>query len=48
MFIPIKKKRGEKCLDAAEKLYSTAGLMVHIFGRLAAAIFFWSFLRISS
>ena len=79
MFTPIKKKKGQKCLDAAEKLYSTAvskirqpieslfawldrvsgiesaskvrstaGLMVHIFGRLAAAIFFWSFLRISS
>jgi len=35
-------------IESASKVRSTTGLMVHIFGRLAAAIFFWSFLRISS
>jgi len=76
---PVKKKKGQKYLDADEQWLSTAvsrvrqpietifgwieektgiecagkvrsyqGLMVHVFGRLAAAMFFWNKLRVSS
>ena len=76
---PVKKKKGQKYLDANEQWLSTAvsqvrqpietlfgwieektgiesagkvrsysGLMVHVFGRFAAAMFFWNKLRISS
>lgn len=76
---PVKKKKGQKYLDADEQWLSTAvsrvrqpietlfgwieektgiecagkvrsyqGLMVHVFGRFAAAMFFWNKLRISS
>ena len=75
---PVKKKKGQKYLDADEQWLSTAvsrvrqpietlfgwieektgiecagkvrsyqGLMVHVFGRLAAAMFFWNYLRVS-
>ncbi len=75
---PVKKKKGQKYLDADEQWLSTAvsrvrqpietlfgwieektgiefagkvrsysGLMVHVFGRLAAAMFFWNKLRVS-
>ena len=73
---PVKKKKGQKYLDADEQWFSTAvskvrqpiealfawiedktgievagnvrsyqGLLVHVFGRLAAAMFFWNKLR---
>ena len=76
---PVKKKKDQKYLDAADQWLSTAvsrvrqpietlfgwiaektriefagkvrssqGLLVHVLGRLAAAMFFWSFLRTSS
>lgn len=76
---PVKKQKGQKYLDAADQLFSTAvsrvrqpieslfawieqqsgiesaskvrsyaGLMVHIFGRLAAVMFFWYHLRTCS
>ena len=76
---PVKKKKGQKYLEADEQWLSTAvsrvrqpietlfgwieektgiecagrvrsyqGLMVHVFGRFAAAMFFWNKLRISS
>ena len=76
---PVKKKKGQKYLDADEQWLSTAvstvrqpietlfgwieektgiecagkvrsyqGLLVHIFGRLAAAMFFWNKLRTCS
>jgi hypothetical protein len=76
---PVKKKKGQKYLDADEKWLSTAvsrvrqpietifgwieektgiecagkvrsyqGLMLHVFGRLAAAMFFWNKLRVCS
>ena len=76
---PVKKKKGQKYLDADEQWLSTAvstvrqpietlfgwieektgiecagkvrsyqGLLVHVFGRLAAAMFFWNKLRVSS
>jgi hypothetical protein len=76
VFTPVKKKKGQKYLEADEKLLSTAvskvrqpietlfgwieektgieiagkvrsykGLLVHIFGRMAAAMFFWNKLR---
>jgi hypothetical protein len=35
-------------IERASKVRSYNGLMVHVFGRLAAALFFWSFLRVSS
>lgn len=75
---PVKKKKGQRYLDADEKWLSTAvssvrqpietlfgwlekktgievasnvrsyqGLLVHVFGRLAAAMFFWNQLRTS-
>ena len=74
---PVKKAKGQKRLDSADKFFSTAvsvvrqpietlfgwikektgieaankvrsynGLLVHVFGRIAAAMFFWNFLRI--
>ena len=76
---PVKKKKGQKYLDADEQWLSRAvsqvrqpietlfgwieektgiecagkvrsyeGLMVHVFGRFAAAMFFWNKLRVSS
>ena len=76
---PVKKKRGQKHLEAADqhlsravsqvrqpietlfgwieektgiecagKVRSYEGLMVHVFGRFAAAMFFWNKLRVSS
>jgi hypothetical protein len=79
VFTPVKKKKGQKHLEADEervstevsrirqpieallgwisektgvefagKVRSSNGLLVHVFGRLAAAMFFWNYLRISS
>lgn len=45
LFAWIEQKSG---IESAGKVRSYAGLMVHVFGRLAAAFFFWGFLRISS
>jgi hypothetical protein len=45
LFAWIEEKTGVEC---ASKVRSLNGLMVHVFGRLAAAMFFWSYLRISS
>ena len=76
---PLKKQKGQKYLDAADQLFSTAvspvrqpieslfawieqksgiesasqvrsyaSLMVHIFGRLAAVMFFWYHLKTCS
>ena len=41
----FEEKTGIEC---AFKVRSYNGLMVHVFGRLAAALFFWNFLRASS
>lgn len=41
----IEEKTGIEC---AGKVRSLQGLMVHVFGRLAAAMFFWNNLRVSS
>jgi hypothetical protein len=38
----LEEKTGIEC---ASKVRSYNGLMVHVFGRLAAALFFWNFLR---
>ena len=35
-------------IESASLVRSYAGLMVHVFGRLAAAVFFWNHLRLSS
>jgi hypothetical protein len=35
-------------IESASKVRSCAGLMVHVFVRLAAALFFWSYLRLIS
>jgi hypothetical protein len=45
LFAWIEKKTG---IESAGKVRSYAGLMVHVFGRLAAALFFWNHLRVSS
>ena len=76
VFTPVKKKKGQKYLDAADKWLSTAvssvrqlieslfnwiedktgietaskvrsysGLLVHIFGRLTAGLFYWNKIR---
>jgi len=45
LFAWIEQKSG---IESASKVRSYAGLMVHVFGRLAAAIFFWNYLRVSS
>ena len=34
-------------IEIASKVRSTQGLLVHIFGRLTAALFFWNYLRVS-
>ncbi|MGR9037314.1 MAG: transposase [Gammaproteobacteria bacterium] len=41
----LEEKTGIEC---ASKVRSYNGLMVHVFGRLAAALFFWNFLRVCS
>jgi hypothetical protein len=41
----IEQQTGIEC---AAKVRSYNGLMVHVFGKLAAAMFFWNFLRTSS
>lgn len=41
----LEDKTGIEC---ASNVRSYNGLMVHVFGRLAAALFFWNFLRVSS
>lgn len=41
----IHEKTGIQC---ASRVRSYNGLMVHVFGRLAAALFFWNYLRVSS
>ncbi len=41
----IEEKTG---IEFAGKLRSYPGLLVHVFGRLAAAMFFWNKLRMSS
>ncbi len=45
LFAWIEEKTGIEC---ASKVRSYHGLMVHVFGKLAAALFFWNFLRTSS
>jgi hypothetical protein len=45
LFAWFERKSG---IESAGKVRSYAGLMVHIFGRLAAALFFWNYLRVSS
>jgi hypothetical protein len=45
LFAWIEEKTGIEC---ASKVRSYKGLMVHVFGKLAAALFFWNFLRVSS
>ena len=45
LFAWIEEKTGIKC---ASKVRSYKGLMVHVFGKLAAALLFWNFLRVSS
>ncbi len=45
LFGGIEEKTGIEC---ASKVRSYNGLMVHVFGELAAAMFFWNFLRVSS
>ena len=45
LFAWIEEKTGIKC---ASKVRSYKGLMVHIFGKLAAALFFWNYLQVSS
>lgn len=45
LFAWIEQKSG---IESASKVRSYAGLIVHVFGRLAAALFFWSYLRLSS
>ncbi|TYP69682.1 hypothetical protein BCL69_10691, partial [Nitrosomonas communis] len=45
LFAWIEEKTGIEC---ASKVRSYNGLMVHVFGKLAAALFFWNFLRVSS
>jgi hypothetical protein len=45
LFAWIEAKTGIEC---ASKVRSYNGLMVHVFGKLAAALFFWNFLQISS
>ena len=41
----IEEKTGIEC---ASKVRSYNGLMVHVFGKLTAAMFFWNYLRVSS
>ncbi|MDO9140541.1 MAG: transposase [Methylobacter sp.] len=41
----IEQQTGIEC---AGKVRSYSGLMVHVFGKLAAALFFWNYLRVSS
>lgn len=45
LFAWIEEKTGIECVS---KVRSYNGLMVHVFGKLAAAPFFWNFLRTSS
>jgi hypothetical protein len=45
LFAWIEAKTGIEC---ASKVRSINGLMVHVFGKLAAALFFWNYLRASS
>jgi hypothetical protein len=45
LFAWIEEKTGIEC---ASKVRSYNGLMAHVFGKLAAALFFWNFLRTSS
>jgi len=45
LFSWLEEKTGIEC---ASQVRSYEGLMVHVFGRLAAALFFWNFLRVSS
>ncbi len=45
LFAWIEQKSG---IESAGRVRSYAGLMVHVFGRLAAAFFYWGHLRVSS
>ena len=45
LFAWIEEKTG---IEYASKVRSYQGLMVHVFGKLAAALFFWNYLRVSS
>ncbi|SDW96367.1 hypothetical protein, partial [Nitrosomonas communis] len=45
LFAWIEEKTGIEC---AGQVRSYQGHMVHVFGKLAAALFFWNFLRASS
>jgi len=35
-------------IECASNVGSFNGLMVHVFGKLAAAMFYWNFLRVST
>lgn len=43
LFAWVEEKTGIEC---ASKVRSYNGLMVHVFGKLAAALFFWNYLRV--
>ena len=44
----IEEKTGIACASLpAGKVRSYNGLMVHVFGKLAAAMFFWNYLRVN-
>ena len=45
VFSWIEEKTGIECVGKV-RLYN--GLLVHVFGKLAAALFFWNYLRVSS
>jgi hypothetical protein len=45
LFAWIEEKTGIEC---ASKVRSYRRLKVYVFGKLAAALFFWNFLRVSS
>jgi hypothetical protein len=45
LFAWIEEKTGIEC---ASKVRSYRGLKVYIFGKLAVALLFWNFLRVSS
>ena len=45
LFAWIEEKTGIEC---ASQVRSYKGLMMHVFGKLAAVLFFWNFLRVGS
>jgi len=44
LFVWIEQQTGIECVS---KVSSYNGLMVHVFSKLASAMFFWNFLRVS-